>query len=166
MVSGVGRNGSLVDRLSGATPNRTLSTANAKNHALIPLPARFVHRFMYKTFFAVADVARSRLLVLARQRLQVERAHCGLEIKASEYSARAKSRVSHHALIWAQRSTRVFDIDIETSSKCGGAASVIACVKDSVVIDKITTHRDKKAALAEPAMLPQSPAPPQTNLFD
>jgi len=37
-----------------------------------------------------------------------------------------------------------------------------------VVIDKILTHldkKDKKAALAEPVVLPQSRAPPQ-NLFN
>jgi hypothetical protein len=35
-----------------------------------------------------------------------------------------------------------------------------------VVIDKILTHLDKKVALAEPVVLPQSRAPPQRNLFD
>ena len=61
---------------------------------------------------------------------------------------------------------RVFNIDIETCSKCGGALKVNACIEDPVVIDKILTHLDKKAALAEPVVLPQSRAPPQRNLFD
>jgi len=70
------------------------------------------------------------------------------------------------AMTWAQRLKRVFNIDIETCPKCGGAVRVIACIEDPVVIDKILTHLDKKAALAEPVVLPQSRAPPQRNLFD
>jgi hypothetical protein len=70
------------------------------------------------------------------------------------------------SMSWAQRLKRVFNIDIETCSKCGGAVKVIACIEDPVVIDKILTHLDKKAALAEPVVLPQSRAPPLTNLFD
>jgi len=35
-----------------------------------------------------------------------------------------------------------------------------------VVIDKILTHLDEKAALAEPLVLPQSRAPPSAGLFD
>jgi len=35
-----------------------------------------------------------------------------------------------------------------------------------VVIDKILTHLDKKAAVAEPVVLPQSRVPLQAGLFD
>ena len=69
-------------------------------------------------------------------------------------------------MTWAQRLKRVFNIDIETCSKCGGAVRVIACIEDPVVIDKILTYLDEEAALAEPLVLPQSRAPPQRNLFD
>jgi hypothetical protein len=75
----------------------------------------------------------------------------------------AERRVS---MSWAQRLKRVFNIDIETCSKCGGAVKVIACIEDPLVIDKILTHLDKKAALAEPVVLPPSRAPPRGNLFD
>ena len=68
------------------------------------------------------------------------------------------------AMTWAQRLKRVFNIDIETCSKCGGAVRVIACIEDPVVIDKILTHLDKKAAEAEPVVLPQSRAPPPAGL--
>ncbi len=54
------------------------------------------------------------------------------------------------AMTWAQRLKRVFNIDIETCPKCGGAVKIIACIEDPVVIDKILTHLDKKAALNEP----------------
>jgi hypothetical protein len=35
-----------------------------------------------------------------------------------------------------------------------------------VVIDKILTHLEKKAAWAEPVVLPHSRVPPKRNLFD
>ncbi len=66
----------------------------------------------------------------------------------------------------AQRLKRVFNTGIASCYKCGGAVRVIACIEDPVVIDKIHTHLEKKAALAEPVVLPQSRAPPQRNLFD
>ncbi len=69
------------------------------------------------------------------------------------------------AISWAQRLKRVFNIDIETCPRCGGAVKVMACIEDPVVIDKILTHLDKKVALAEPVVLPQSRAPPQ-NLYN
>jgi hypothetical protein len=61
---------------------------------------------------------------------------------------------------------RVFNIDIETCPKCGGAVKIIACIEDPVVIDKILTHLDKKASLNEPVVLPQPRASPQASLFD
>ncbi|MCP4337645.1 MAG: IS91 family transposase, partial [Desulfobulbaceae bacterium] len=70
------------------------------------------------------------------------------------------------AISCAQRLKRVFSIDIETCSKCGGEVKVVACIEDPLVIDKILTHLEKKVALAEPVVLPQSRAPPQRNLFD
>jgi len=60
----------------------------------------------------------------------------------------------------------VFNIDIQTCSACGGAVKVIACIEDPVVIDKILTHLDEKAASAGTGLLPQVRAPPQAGLFD
>ena len=70
------------------------------------------------------------------------------------------------AMTWAQRLKRVFSIDIEVCPKCGGAVKIIASIEDPVVIDKILSHLDKKAALNEEVVLPQSRAPPQASLFD
>ena len=70
------------------------------------------------------------------------------------------------AITWAQRLKRVFNIDIEVCSKCGGAVKVIACIEDPMVIDKILTHLDKRTPLGEPVALPQPRAPPQAGLFD
>jgi hypothetical protein len=72
------------------------------------------------------------------------------------------------AMTWAQRLKRVFGIDIETCSACGGALRIIACIEDPVVIKRIPslgsqtvhpcttplTHLDTKDASAEPSRLP------------
>ena len=69
-------------------------------------------------------------------------------------------------MTWAQRLKRVFNIDIETCTECGGSVKVIACIEDPVVIKKILTHLMGKALSAEPVRLPESQAPPQAGLFD
>jgi hypothetical protein len=66
---------------------------------------------------------------------------------------------------WAQRLKRVFAIDIETCSVCGGSMKVIACIEDPLVIKKILTHLRGKGLYLEAAGLPQSRAPPQGDLF-
>ena len=43
---------------------------------------------------------------------------------------------------------RVFDIDIETCSQCGGEVKIIAGIEDPVVIRKTLAHLDKKATSA------------------
>jgi hypothetical protein len=70
------------------------------------------------------------------------------------------------SMTWAQCLKRVFNIDIETCNKCGGAVKVIACIEDPVVIRKILSHMDKKATLNGPVVLPQPRAPPHGSLFD
>ncbi len=60
----------------------------------------------------------------------------------------------------AQRLKRVFNIDIETCRECGGAVKVITCIEDPVVIEKILTHLNEKAALAGTGLVPASRAPP------
>ncbi len=80
--------------------------------------------------------------------------------------SQAKRRAS---MTWAQRLKRVFNIEIETCPKCGGAVKVIACIEEPVVIGKILSHLDQKVALNElnePAVWPQPRAPPQASLFD
>ena len=61
----------------------------------------------------------------------------------------------------AQRLRRVFNIDIETCSECGGAVKVIACIEDPVVIKKILAHLKEIIAPAGLILLPQCRAPPQ-----
>jgi hypothetical protein len=65
-------------------------------------------------------------------------------------------------MTWAQRLKRVFNIDIETCSECGGAMKVIACIEDPVVIKKMLTHLKEKAETKELGMLPASRAHPRS----
>lgn len=72
----------------------------------------------------------------------------------------------HAAMTWAQRLKRVFQIDIETCSQCGGPVKVIASIEDPVVIQKILAHLKKKDESQEAVHLPDARAPPQGQLFD
>ena len=64
------------------------------------------------------------------------------------------------AMTWAQRLKRVFNIDIEICTSCGGAVKSIACIEDPLVIKKILTHIDSKAAGSAARRLPSCRAPP------
>jgi rRNA maturation protein Nop10 len=69
------------------------------------------------------------------------------------------------SMTWAQRLKRVFNIDIETCSACGGDVKIIACIEDPAVIKKILAHLDEKALSASPGRLPECRAPPGAGLF-
>ena len=75
----------------------------------------------------------------------------------------AERRVS---MTWAQRLKRVFNIDIETCSECGGEVKIIASIEDPLVIKKILAHLDQKVSVQQAAGLPQSRAPPQTGSYE
>ena len=66
---------------------------------------------------------------------------------------------------WAQRLKRVFNIDIETCSNCGGNMKVIASIEDPVVIHKILYHLVCKTAGSNAFLLPDNQAPTQADLF-
>ena len=57
---------------------------------------------------------------------------------------------------WAKRLKRVFHIDIETCSECGGAVKVIASIEDPVVIKKILAHLKEKVTPAGLGRLPNA----------
>ena len=60
-------------------------------------------------------------------------------------------------MTWAQRLKRVFDIDIETCSECGGDVCIIASIEDPAVIQKILVHLDDGATSATSELLPECP---------
>jgi hypothetical protein len=55
---------------------------------------------------------------------------------------------------------------IETCRECGGGVKVIACIEDPVVIEKMLTHLNGKAASAGTGLLPASRASPLAGLVD
>ena len=64
-------------------------------------------------------------------------------------------------LTWAERLKRVFNIDVETCSKCGGKAKIIATIKNPVVIKKILDHVNSPQKSVSPAFqMPEAHAPP------
>ena len=70
------------------------------------------------------------------------------------------------SMTWAERLKRVFNIDITICSRCGGAVSIIACIEDPAVINKILAHLDVKfGAPVAVNQLPEPRAPPQEKLF-
>jgi hypothetical protein len=73
----------------------------------------------------------------------------------------------HAAMTWAQRLKRVFNIDIEVCSRCGGSVRVIACIEDQDVIDRILAHlRDKEQGTPTlPHLAPPTRAPPEVLPF-
>jgi hypothetical protein len=96
-------------------------------------------------------------------RAQVTKAHRGKGASAraaaeTDERTAAERRV---AMSWAQRLKRVFGIDIETCSVCGGAMRIIACIEDAVVIEKILAHLDAKATAGQASQRPPDRAPPR-----
>ena len=49
------------------------------------------------------------------------------------------------SMTWAQWRKRVFGIDIEMCPVCGGKVRIIACIEDSVVIEKILGYLEEKS---------------------
>jgi len=68
----------------------------------------------------------------------------------------------HAAMTWAQRLKRVFNIDIEVCSHCGGSVRVIACIEDEDIIDRILAHlREKEQNIPTlPLLVPPTRASP------
>jgi hypothetical protein len=124
----------------------------ARLAALVPKPRVNLTRF-HGVF---APNSKHRALVTPAKRGRV----------ADEPATPAQRRAS---MTWAQRLKRVFNIDIETCSACGGAMKVIACIEDPVVIKQILDHLKHKAETSETRALPESRAPPAElplGLFD
>jgi hypothetical protein len=70
------------------------------------------------------------------------------------------------AMTWAQRLKRVFNIDIEVCTQCGGPVKVLASIEDSAVIQKILEHLKNKGEPQDTLHMPDARAPPQGRLFE
>jgi hypothetical protein len=131
----------------------------ARLAALVPKPRVNLTRF-HGVF---APNSKHRALVTPARRGKGNRAKVADEMQAQTPAERRAS------MTWAQRLKRVFNIDIETCSACGGAMNVIACIEDPVVIKQILDHLKHKAETSASRALPESRAPPAElplGLFD
>ncbi len=128
----------------------------ARLAALVPKPR--VNLTRYNGVFAPNSRYRARVTPAKRGK-GTKRPSTGDSDEQTPAARRA-------SMNWAQRLKRVFGIDVETCRACGGALEIIACIEDPVVIEKILSHLDQKAASAQPCRSPPSRAPPQAGLFD
>jgi hypothetical protein len=131
----------------------------ARLAALVPKPRVNLARF-HGVF---APNSKHRALVTPARRGKGSKPNA---TKAKQEQTPAERRAS---MTWAQRLKRVFNIDIETCSVCGGAMKVIACIEDPIVIKQILDHLEHKVEASEPRALPESRAPPAElhhGLFD
>ena len=122
--------------------------------ALIPKPRVNLTRF-HGVF---APNSKHRAEVTPAKRGKVKKP-CSLDEEQTPAERRA-------TMTWAKRLKRVFGIDIETCSECGGNVKIIACIEDPAVIQKILAHLDDIASPADLSLLPECRAPPATRLFD
>ena len=72
------------------------------------------------------------------------------------------------SMTWAKRLKRVFNIEIETCSECGGDVRIIASIEDPEVIHKILACLEKKGVFSVNRLLPDCRASPSlpAGLFD
>jgi len=67
----------------------------------------------------------------------------------------------HVAMTWARRLKRVFGIEIEACTRCGGKLAIIASIEEPEVIARILAHLETAAADQFQAELPRGArAPP------
>ena len=68
------------------------------------------------------------------------------------------------SMTWAKRLKRVFSIEIETCSECGGDVRIVASIEDPVVIRTILAYLDKKGVNAADSLLPDCRASPSPSM--
>ena len=122
--------------------------------ALVPKPRVNLTRF--HGVFAPNSAHRAQVTPANRGK--------GNKARASHGSEDATPAERRAAMTWAQRLKRVFNIDIETCTDCGGPVKIIACIEDPVVVEKILRHLERKDATTT-VHSPPSRGPPQVSLF-
>ena len=128
----------------------------SKLAALVPKPRVNLTRF-HGVF---APNSKHRALVTPGKRGK------GRKISPHDEPVDKSPAVRRASMNWAQRSKRVFNIDVETCNQCGGTIKVIACIEDPAVIKKILDHLGNKMPSDIHKRQPQSRAPPKGRLFN
>lgn len=121
----------------------------SKLAALVPSPRVNLTRF--HGVFAPNSQYRSSIIIQKKDK------------KSAEKDMRTEGE-KRGAMTWAARLKRAFNIDIKTCEACGGAVKVIACIDDSVVINKILDHLNIQQN--NQVMLPVNRAPPVNSLLN
>ena len=131
--------------------------------ALIPPPRLNLTRFFgvhVPALWVFAPNSNLRAQVTASQRLLHSEVENSTRLVNKE---ECDSDKPYHAksMTWAQRLRRVFNIDITECEKCQKHnVSIIACIIDIHVVQKILAHLDKKYSTSTITLLPPLRAPP------
>ena len=70
----------------------------------------------------------------------------------------------HVAMNWARRLKRVFGIELESCTRCGGKLEVIASIEEPPLIAKILAHLERTAPQQYPTELPLGARAPPVQL--
>ena len=125
--------------------------------SLVPKPRANLTRF--HGVFAPNSKYRSKVTPTRRGK----RKKCHTADEADNTPAETRA-----SMTWAKRLKRVFSIEIETCSECGGDVRIVASIEDPAVIQKVLAHLDKKGVLSVSHLLPDCRASPSlpAGLFD
>ena len=117
--------------------------------SLVPRPR--VNLIRFHGVFAPNFKHRSLVVPSPPHNQKTDEEGSGLE-DLEDYHGKKKSR----SMTWAQRLKQVFNIDIETCSKCGGKVKIIVCIEETEVIEKILNHLGLDSKPPTPS-LPRGP---------
>ena len=87
---------------------------------------------------------------------------------ADEPTGHAAAEHAHHTptrMSWARLLKRVFDLDIERCSNCGGSLKIIAAIEDAPVIVRMARGQPLPAHLGLPTRAPPRAPAQRVDLF-
>ena len=117
----------------------------ARLAALVPKPR--MHLTRYHGMFAM----------YSQYRAAVTPAHRGRRAARPPVSGADSAKPSpprHVAMSWAGRLKRVFDVEIESCTRCGGELKIIASIEEPQLIAKILSHLERAAPEQSQSELP------------
>jgi len=135
----------------------------ARLAALVPKPRVNLTRY----HGVLAPNHRWRGLVTPTKRGRGVKSISNAEVRSSAERHAARACPALSGMTWAQRLKRIFSIDIEVCSRCGGSVKVIACIQDLDIIDRILAYlrREEQDTPTPSLLIPPTRAPPARCLF-